>query len=725
MTTTRRGSSGRRSTTPAQRRSTRPAERRGGSARDPSRASRPDVGQAGGNGADGRVTSKAGSAKARARTTRPPTKKAAGRSSAPAKARRSAPKTATSRRRSGKAGWRSAGDPRRRAIGLLAALVILFAVLAGRLVMVQVLMADRYVAYGESQRVQGIELAAGRGAIFDRNDQELAVSIPRRTVVADPRLVTDPQRTAEILAVHLGVDVETIRQRLTSQSAFEYIARQIPDEVADAIEAEDLDGVWFEEEPTRVNPADDLARSLLGRVGVDNTGLSGLEQQYDEALTGTPGELVLERDPDGRTIPAGRHHREPAEPGEDLVLTVDRGLQFEAERILSQQVQATGALGGTAIISNPETGEILALVNVETDQQTGTVADRGNNLAVTATYEPGSVNKVVTMAAAIEEGLVTPETTFEVPDTLQVADHEFSDSHSHPTQTLTVSDILTESSNVGTIKVAQQLGEEALYDYLRDFGFGEPTALDFPSEVAGGLPEPDEWSGTSIGTIPIGQGISVSAMQMLYAYNTIANDGVYVSPRLVGSIVDAEGERRPGPEGPSRRVVSAETAATMRDMMTRVVSEGTGELAAIEGYEVAGKTGTARKPQEGGGYEDAAGNYHYIATFAGFLPADDPKLSVIVTLDEPEGMFASSTAAPAFAELSRYALRQMRIPPTMSDVSTPEITLTPPRERAQPAPASPTTTTTAPSTTTSTPPPSGGTGGANGVRRPAQLHERD
>jgi cell division protein FtsI (penicillin-binding protein 3) len=229
---------------------------------------------------------------------------------------------------------------------------------------------------------------------------------------------------------------------------------------------------------------------------------------------------------------------------------------------------------------------------------------------------------------------------------------------------MTVTDILTQSSNVGTIMVAQRLGEERLADYLRAFGFGEATALGFPAETTGSFPAPEDWSGTSIGTIPIGQGISVTAMQMLYAYNAIANDGVYVPPRLVGEIIDAHGERRPAPSGQSRRVVSQTTAAQMRQMMANVVAAGTGEAATIEGYQVAGKTGTARKPSPtGGGYVWDDGRVHNIATFAGFMPADDPKLSIIVVLDEPDSTYASSTAAPTFAELARYALRHLRIPP--------------------------------------------------------------
>ena len=581
------------------------------------------------------------------------------------------PRAAAGRGRGGGRGWRAAGDPRRRATHLLAALSLLFAVIAVRLVWVQVVRADRYARYGDGQRVEAIQLAAGRGAIFDRNQLDLAITVPLRTVVADPRLVTDPRATAHELAGLLDQDEEGIYDELTRESAFAYIARRVPDDVADRVEAAHLEGIRLVEEAQRFNPAGNLARSVLGQVGVDNEGISALELQYDDELTGTPGELVLERDPEGRTIPAGRHDLDPAEPGEDLILTVDRNLQYEAEQVMAEAVRSTGSLSGTAIISNPETGEIYSLVNLVADPTTGQPADDGNNLAVTANYEPGSVNKVITLAAAIEEGLVTPDTRMTVPDNIRVADHTFTDSHAHPPQDWSITDILTESSNVGTIMVGQQLGKDRLADYLQAFGFGEATALDFPAEAAGAFPAPDDWSGTSIGTIPIGQGISVTAMQMLYAYNAIANDGVYVPPRLVGEIVDAQGERRAAPAGQSRRVVSPSTAAQVRQMMANVVEEGTGEAAQIEGYEVAGKTGTARKPSPTGhGYIWDDGRPHYIATFAGFMPADDPKLSIIVVLDEPRSTYASSSAAPAFAELARHALRHLRLPPPAAAAAT-------------------------------------------------------
>ena len=580
--------------------------------------------------------------------------------------------------------------------------MVLFLVVAVRLVYVQTIGASQYVAYGVEQRIEPIELAAGRGAIYDRNGDQLAISIPQTTIAADPSIVEDPQDAARRLAPVLGLDEVELLRQLTEEVRFVYLKRQVPDDVADAVRALDIPGVLLFGEQARFNPSGDLARALLGQVGIDSDGVSGVEQAYEDQLSGEPGHLVVERDPEGRTIPAGRHQIDPAQPGDDLILTLDRGLQTEVERILSQQISAVGAKGGIVIVSNPETGEILAMANQEADPTTGAVHNSTNDLAVTANYEPGSVNKVITLAAALEEGLVTPEQVINVPPSLRVADHTYNDSHPG---NLTVTDILAESSNVGTIKIAQMLGEERVDEYLRRFGFGRDTGLGLPHEENGQVPPVEDWSGTSIGSIPLGQGISVTAMQMLFAYNVVANDGVYMPPSLVAATRDSEGERHDAAPGESHRVVSPTTAAQLRAMLAEVIDHGTGTAAAIDGYEAAGKTGTARKPQEGGGY-GAPGNYHYISTFAGFLPADDPKLSVIVVIDEPTtSPYAATVAAPAFAEIGRYAARTMGVAPGLAPPPPPLAVETESgRVRAAPA-AAPTTvpSTTVPSTTV--PPP--------------------
>ncbi|MEO7572768.1 MAG: penicillin-binding transpeptidase domain-containing protein, partial [Acidimicrobiales bacterium] len=347
--------------------------------------------------------------------------------------------------------------------------------------------------------------------------------------------------------------------------------------------------------------------------------------------------------------------------------------------------------------------------------ETGEITATRNNMGATAVYEPGSVNKVITVAAALEEGLVRPDTELTVPDSLQVSDHLFTDHDPHPTESYSVTRILSESSNIGTIKLAQLLGKDRLDSYLRRFGFGTKTALDFPNEAAGILLPPDEYSGTSMGSIPLGQGIAVTAMQMLEAYNVLANDGVYVAPKLVMETVDDAGGRHPveGVEG--QRVVSERTAREMRDMLVNVVTEGTGTRGGITGYSVAGKTGTARKPLPEGGY-GTDGNYSYVANFVGFVPAEKPELSIIVVIDEPAGdIFGGTVAAPVFADLAQYGLRLFRIPPPLierapePDTAAAEAVAEgvvearePQRVRA--APATTTTTTTTTTATTTVPP---------------------
>jgi cell division protein FtsI (penicillin-binding protein 3) len=587
---------------------------------------------------------------------------------------------------------------------LLLVLAVLFGVVLARLVQVQIVSADRYASFGESQRVRSATLAADRGAIFDRNGNDLALSIPQRTVWADPRLITDPTTTAAVLAPVLGAEAATLESKLAGDRAFVYLARRVSDEVAAKVAALELPGIAFLEEPRRFTPGGDLARSVLGTVGVDNEGLAGLELQYDELLAGTPGQLVLERDPEGRTIPGGRHQLESPRRGDDLVLSLDRSMQYAAERALSEQITRMAADGGTAIVMRPKTGEILALANLHVDKTTGSVRSSGNNAAVMSVFEPGSVNKLITMSAALEEDVVAPDTVLEVPGELWVSDHKFTDAKPHPPASYTATEILSRSSNIGTILIGQQLGKDRIDRYLREFGFGTPTGLDFPNESAGLLLDPAKWSGTSIGSIPIGQGVAVTPMQMLMAFNVIANDGELVPPQLVLATVDAEGERHPASRPKARRVVAETTSAEMRAMLAEVVREGTGTEAAVDGYTVAGKTGTARKPQPGGGYRDGAGNYHYVATFAGFVPAEDPELSIIVVIDEPSNsIFGGSVAAPVFADLARYGLRLFHVPPTAMTVPDPDgargtTTTTAPADPVRAAPAQGTTTTTVPVT---------------------------
>jgi cell division protein FtsI (penicillin-binding protein 3) len=478
-------------------------------------------------------------------------------------------------------------------------------------------------------------------------------------VWADPRLVTDPRGEAEQLAPVLGVDVTLLQSRLSQDAAFVYLARRVTDKVADQVKAMRLDGVDFLDESTRFLPAGDLGSAVLGKVGTDNEGLSGLEVQFDKQLRGTAGRRIVETDPNGsHVIAGGVRDFQPAVRGDDLILTIDRGLQYETERALASEIVSANAKGGMALLMQTRTGEILAMANLK--REAGQVGPSPSNQALTNVYEPGSVNKLITVSGALEEGFFKPEDRLTVPSSIKVADAVFKEHEPHPTQQWSIVDIVANSSNVGSIMIGQKLGKERLDHYMRAFGFGKTTGIGFPGESAGLLLDPGKYSGSSMGTIPIGQGIAVTALQMLAAYNTVANDGVYVAPKLVKATVDGAGRAHDTPPSAKHRVVSERTARQMTAMLAEVVRVGTGTAAHIDGYTVAGKTGTARKPLENArGYKEGA----YVSSFAGYVPAERPELTAMVILDEPTPIFGGLVAAPVFARVAQYALREYRIPP--------------------------------------------------------------
>ncbi|HEY6533541.1 MAG TPA: penicillin-binding protein 2 [Acidimicrobiales bacterium] len=573
-------------------------------------------------------------------------------------------------RRAVEAERRRPPNHRKRLLVVLAVLAGLFGVLATKVVDLQVVSPSRYLAFGESQRHETQVLAANRGAILDRNGDELAVSRPTRSVFVDPALIEDAPTAAAAVAPILGLTVEEVQVKMTGNGRFSYLKRKVPSEVADKVEALTLPGVAFLDESERYLPGGDAARSLLGRVDIDNAGLSGLEAQYDQGLTGVPGELTIEKDPDGRTIPYDDNSVTPAQPGETLTLTIDRAIQYEAEQALSQQVATSEAKGGIAIVTKPGTGEVLAMANVVRDEKTGDVLVGTNNAALTTQYEPGSVIKPVTVAAALEEKVTDTTRTYYLPPYLQRYDYEFIEAEPRGAVTWNLPKILAQSSNVGTILVAEDLGGRKLYDYQRAFGFGETTDLEFPNEARGAVRDPSDWSGTDLPTIAIGQGISVTPMQMLMAYNVIANEGVYVAPNLLHSTTGADGVVHRTPVAEGRRVVSAETANQLNVMLRAVTTTGTGQLAKVDGYNVSGKTGTARKVQPNGTYKDEFGFTQYQSTFIGVVPAEQPALSVYVMIDEPKGQYTGgTTAAPAFSDIAGFSLRRLGIPPAATDIA--------------------------------------------------------
>jgi len=542
----------------------------------------------------------------------------------------------------------------------------MLAVVAGmfgwRLVSLQLLEPERFVAHGEAQRIKTLRLRAGRGAIVDRNGVDLALSVPGQSMIANPRRVEDPVRAARALAQVLGADPAVLERLLSSDKSFVYLGRQVDLEVAEATLALKISGVYAQEEWERIRPGGDSALSVLGRTDIDAIGISGMELVYDGPLSGTDGERVVEMGMRGASIPGGEYSVEPAADGRTLVLTLDRALQFEAERLLLESVDAVGAKGGVLVAMHPATGEILATATVRRSSD-GVVRISSEYRAATWTYEPGSIIKPLTVSAILDRAVAAPDTVREVPPRLEVHDATFSDSPFHETVDLTLADIIRRSSNVGTILWAQDLGAEALYEQLREFGLGSVTDLDFPGEARGILHPPGAWSGTSLPTIAIGQGVSATPLQMLTAYSALANGGVRPAPTLVLGTRDDDGVFKPRRPGPSLSVLPAAVAAEVVAMMEQVVASGTGTRGQVPGYRVAGKTGTAWKALSTGGY-GSKGNRSYVASFAGFLPAEAPRLAVIVVVDEPSGEIYSGgrVAAPVFAEFAKFAVRQLRIP---------------------------------------------------------------
>lgn len=581
--------------------------------------------------------------------------------SSQARAQRSQPRPAT--------GARPAG---RRLLAVLLIIVACAGAVVYRLVDLQLNNAETFVEIGRQQRFRTVQLAGGRGDVLDRNGNTLATSLPATSFFVDPEFVEDPVRDAALLAPLIGRSEEDVRELLSRNSRFAWLTRQVSDAQAAEILALDIPGVFTTEEPTRFHPSGTaLARSVIGNVDIDSLGLSGVEMIHNDLLEGKPGELSIEIGVNGDWIPGGPELIEPAVPGADVVLTLDRSLQFEVERVLTRQVEDMDARGGVVLVTEPATGEILAMANVVRNDE-GRVVSTSLNMATSWAFEPGSVMKAMTFAGVLDAGIADTSSRTTVFDTYELYDAVFTDSTPHAPADWTVSDIVTVSSNVGTIHWAEQLGGARLDHYLRSFGFGASTELGFPGETSGLMIEPDIWGGIATATTALGQGISVTPAQMIAAYNAIANDGVYTPLQLVREVVRSDGTHEVPPAPEQHRVVSSETANQVQAMLESAVSVGTGVNAQVEGYRVAGKTGTARKALDGGaGYEDGAGNFRYISSFAGFLPADNPQLSILVTIDQPTAtIYAGHAAAPAFADIATFAVRHLKIaPPSSTAVS--------------------------------------------------------
>ncbi|MDO8885503.1 penicillin-binding protein 2 [Candidatus Oleimmundimicrobium sp.] len=540
-----------------------------------------------------------------------------------------------------------------------------FLAIAIRLVNVQAVEREKYENLAKNQRLKSIEIPAKRGDIVDRNGNLLATSMDAITIYANPYFIKDPENVASQLSSILGINKKTILEKIDKDSGFVYIARKVDQSVVKRVKALKIEGIGFLNESKRCYPYNELASHVVGFVGIDNDGLVGLEMFYDDVLRGLPGHLLVEKDPIGRSISTGIFELSPSVDGKDIVLTIDRAIQFKAEEELNSCIDKFNAKAGNIVVMRPDTGEILAIANYpsfDLNNYTQTDSECFRNRAITDLFEPGSTIKAIIGAAALEERVAKPMDFFRLPDSIEVADKVIKESHKRPTEDFTFTKIITESSNVGAVVVGQKLGKKRIYDYLTAFGFNKKTGIDFPGEGQGYVPPPEKWSGSTIGNIPFGQGMSVTSLQMLQSFSTIANDGLLVKPYFLSKIIDSDGKiiKEVAPQQ-GEKVLSSKSAEQMKLILEKVVTEGTGENAQISGYRVAGKTGTAQKAKENGnGYE--AGKY--VSSFIGFAPVEEPRLAIIVVIDEPKTTFYGATvAAPVFKNLAEFSLRYLKIPP--------------------------------------------------------------
>jgi len=539
-----------------------------------------------------------------------------------------------------------------RRIGLLFALFLLLLGLAAlRATWLATIRAGSLSERAVSQQIEDIADPAGRGTIVDRNGVQLAVSEDSVTVFANPFLIKDPVKVAAKLAPLIGrPEGELLRKLSDRQTGFVYLRRKMDATRGNAIDELEIEGIGTVTEPKRTYPQGFLASQVLGLVGTDNVGLSGLEYSHDESLSGEDGERRLVKDALGEPISMIETKR--SQPGDDLELTLDASIQERSEAVLAEVGQTYTPLGATAVVMNPRTGEVLALANwprVDANNVEGAPDYARKNRAIQASYEPGSTFKAFTVSGALEEKLVAPDTAFQVPPEITVADRTVGEAHDGGGGTKTVARILAESSNVGSVMIGLKLGAKRFDKWVRRFGFGRRTGVDLPGEESGIVLRPEHYSGSSMGNMPIGQGIAVTPMQMATAYTAIANHGVMRRPYVVQ-----------GEAPPPKRVLSRHTAEQVSHMLEGVLAPGgTAEEAQVEGYTLAGKTGTAEKAIPGG-YSKT----DFIASFIGYAPAKNPRLLVAVMVDTPRGeIYGGTVAAPAFERIMEFALPYLKIPP--------------------------------------------------------------
>ncbi|HET8795952.1 MAG TPA: penicillin-binding protein 2 [Arthrobacter sp.] len=553
---------------------------------------------------------------------------------------------------------------------------MLLLILSGRLFQVQGLDPAGMAQAAIDNRVRSFPVAPLRGDIIGAQGDVLATTVQRYDITVDQQNVLDEftritpeneletvtkEQAVQELAEVLGHDPEDVKRAITGEDRFHYVAKSVSPAVRDKIIALGIPGIVAQATSQRTYPSGAVAGSILGYVGSDNVALAGIELTKDEVLRGKPGKITYQIGADGIPIPTAPRQEKPAVDGKTIQLTINQDIQWFAQQQIASQVERLNAEWGNIVVLEAETGKIVAMAQSESPDPNNpgaTPADRRQALSVTEAFEPGSTEKMITMAAAIEEGIAKPLSEFTVPPTYTVNGQSFSDAFEHGTQERTMAGIFGDSMNTGTVMIGEQLTKQQRYDWLRKFGIGEPTGVPLPGETGGILAKPENWDGRQEFTVLFGQGVAQTALQTAVAYQAIANDGVMLKPRLIEAYIDPDGTRHEVPAPKGDRVVSHETAQMVQDMLETTVTDAGAQLAQMDSYRVGGKTGTAEAPGKHGGYDG------YTASFVGMAPMEDPKYVVGVTLQRPQGNIYGITAAPTFTAVMGRTLHTFDVPPS-------------------------------------------------------------
>lgn len=545
-----------------------------------------------------------------------------------------------------------------RLVVIMSFTTILFLLLFGRVVYLQAFESGKLNQYGKNQRLVKLTLHPERGRILDRNGSELAQSASLRTIWANPYQISDPAKTASKLAKILKLDKTELELKLRKRSGFVYLARKISPAKAQKVAWLKIEGIGFDSEYKRLYPEGSLAAQVIGFTDIDSNGLAGIEAGFNSYLAGKAGYREFEKDAAGNIIPYGKYVNKPPKNGENIMLTIDKAIQFKAEEALAASVKKFNAKSGMALVMNVKTGEVLAMANVPQFDPNLPKTSPGwvyKNRTISDIFEPGSTMKSLIASGALEDKVVSFDQSFYLKPTYKIGNKTIKEAHRNTAKNFTFKQIIAESSNIGMITMGVKMGRHSIYNWIRKFGLTGKIGVKLPGESSGYVEQPSNWSATTIGNVPIGQGVTTNALQLLRAVSAIANDGIMVKPKV---IYDKDPVKK-------ERVISKETAAMMREAMSTVVTEGTGGSAKIDGYDVAGKTGTAQKVKEGArGYEKGK----YIASFIGFTPLKEPEIGIIVVMDEPKPIWGGVVAAPVFKEIASFTLPYLGIRPDSANL---------------------------------------------------------